>query len=346
MIDSTVPAAIAAKIQRSHGVVSASPMPAGFSGAAVFRCQSETHGQLALRRWPSAVGQQRVSEVHRVQSFALKSGCQIVPQLLPIANDEQTFTIHQGSCWEIATWVPGTRLPSDASIDQIVTGAQAIAEFHQSVVELGQTTQQARCLTSRLERISQLDRLISQILAARLENSQIAASSLLRNALIRSQQLLQQNWSSVATEISRSLNRYACQSFVTQYVLRDVHRDHLLFTNAKPTGLVDFDAIRVDMPLTDLVRWAGSFIGGFDVDRDREEVWKAVLAGYGANPTFPVSDPIQQLQLARTLHSSGVWISLANWLNWIVVENRQFADQDEQIAKRIDNLIAMAVCAP
>ena len=319
------------------------------SGARVYRCESESAGSLALRCWPASVNEDRVAEVHRVQTAAHQSGCQIVPQLLQItsngnSNGPQTIATHKNQCWEIANWLPGTKLPRDASVQQIVTGAKAIRAFHQSVAGLGtQTTsplsKSPLCLASRIERVAQLN----QILPKAFDRSQLMFSDFLNDSLIRAQQVLRQNWPAVASEISRSINEHAAHRYQTQYVLRDVHRDHILFAEDRAVGLIDFDAIRFDLPLTDLVRWAGSFSSHFENPEKTEDVWEAVLAGYGPNLSFPNTEGADQVLLAKALHFSATWISLGNWIAWMLVEHRTFPGQDQKIADRIDTLVRLAL---
>src|SRR5205085_7730253 len=46
-----------------------------------------------------------------------------------------------------------------------------------------------------------------------------------------------------------------------QPAIRDVHHEHVLFTGDQVTGLIDFGALRIDTPLTDVARLVGSLVG-------------------------------------------------------------------------------------
>ena len=95
--------------------------------------------------------------------------------------------------------------------------------------------------------------------------------------------MVKRKWDEVSCQIARSLSQYAERNVHTQYVLRDVHREHILFSKGQPAGLIDFDAVRVDTPSTDLARWVASFLGE-NMDNDR--VWDAALAGFRGENTL------------------------------------------------------------
>ncbi len=130
-----------------------------------------------------------------------------------------------------------------------------------------------------------------------------------------------------------------------QYVLRDIHRDHILFTDREPTGLIDFDAVRMDTPATDLARWVGSFHvpPGKSGDREIEKVWEAALAGFRDENSLK-SCPQRDLNvgLARDLCFATTWISLANWLVWVLCQQRAFPAGQNAVARRIGDLVHAA----
>ena len=126
----------------------------------------------------------------------------------------------------------------------------------------------------------------------------------------------------------------------TQYVLRDVHRDHVLFTDQKPTGLIDFDAIRVDTPSTDLARWVGSFLDG---RKETEMLWETALAGfYDVYSLNGKSKVAIDHRLAKDICFSTTWISLVNWLDWLLCQQRSFPPGPEFVAARVRELIRLA----
>ena len=75
---------------------------------------------------------------------------------------------------------------------------------------------------------------------------------------------------------------YADASFALQPCLVDVWHDHVLFTGEEVTGVVDYAAMRLDVPHADLARLLGSLV------EDDEAGWRAGLEAYGR--WLPVPD--------------------------------------------------------
>ncbi len=344
MIDDQVPAAVVDTLLRPLGIKTARLVSGGFSGAKVFCCQDATGRQFALRGWPRKVKRKRVEEVHRVMSAAHASGCEIVPPLVANEGDSRATYLQQ-RYWDVTHWMPGAPLPADAGPDEIKRGAAAIARFHQAVRPLGCKVQPPPAAASRLQRIRELDR---DLPAVKTNNpSFVSKDPRLTDAVSSACRLLWENWTEVADQIVRSLTRHQQAEVETQYVLRDVHREHILFDRSRPSGLIDFDAVRIDTPMTDLARWVGSFSAS-----DDEQTWQQALAGYLEHS--PSSDqrgfshlsaaetlnaPADRLRLARDLGFATNWISLANWVIWIIVEKRAFPGGPGAVATRIAELL-------
>ncbi len=337
------------------GVVSARAMPPGMSGASVFQCQLASGDLLALKRWPAGTGLARIRKVHQVVQHARNSGCELVPGIHPVAvgigNSPQTAFSHQQSHWDLTQWMPGepashAAASDPATLDQVRSGAAVIARFHASVRSLGVRQQPPPAVLARLKRLSELDPLVPQAidLAAPPASAQ-EISPALQRAIHEAGRLLHWKWNEVSRRIARSLSQYQFASVTIQYVLRDIHRDHILFSDRRPTGLIDFDAVRMDTPATDLARWVGSFA----VEPERssemaiEKVWDAALAGFcQENPSNFHPQPDLHVALARDLCFATTWISLANWLVWLLCQQRAFPVGQDAVAGRIVELASTA----
>lgn len=125
-----------------------------------------------------------------------------------------------------------------------------------------------------------------------------------------------------------------------QWVLRDVHREHLHFvgdthSTTSPSkaltvaGIIDFDAIGLDHVATDLARWAGDFVN---------QPLSAAVAGY--REIRPLSD--DAVELAADLMYTGTVAALANWTDWLVWEKRKFPVDATMIQARLEHLIDSA----
>ncbi|QDT11210.1 phosphotransferase [Planctomycetes bacterium K23_9] len=368
MIDNTLPPAIARSLVSLHGVTEVVAVAPGMSGARVFRCQSYDGRQFALRRWQSQASPKRIAEIHRIVASAYGNGCTMVPQQLPMDFHGNTCPSFDGSTWDLATWVTGSPLPADATVQQIAAGAAAIGRFHQAVATMGNRMQPAPAVRSRLSRAAEVDRLLPRLQGVDWS----ACPEILIRPLARARDQLQTKWASVHHEFARSIRGYHDADVLTQYVIRDVHRGHILFTSTdsdqvaesvamettatktdatddaatsyRATGMIDFDAVRVDTPVTDLVRWGGSFLDSHHLgDCGADAIWDSVLAGHQRESTSLQSWRAGEFRLlAGQLHRISTWISLANWLDWLTIEQRKFPTNDQMVARRIDELADLA----
>lgn len=324
------------------------------SGGVVFRCQDEAGGLWALKRWPESASHARASEVHRVWRTAQQEGCRLVPALAwagPVGSQ----------LWELSEWMPGKPLEASADAGAIRSGARAIADFHGKVAGLGTRLAPAPAVLARIERLDQLAQFDQKAGAADLSHLAPRTGA----SVQRARQMLVPRWASVRRELLAQLDPWSRCPVRLQYVLRDVHREHVLFDRGEPTGLIDFDAIRIDTVAADLARWVGRFLasepaayrlaGSLQPGQDRgREIWHAALAGLSGHSLFPdvaadanldIQSPVdwqQTLALAGVLHRATTWISLANWLQWTLVDRRLFLAGDRGVSERIDELTRLA----
>ena len=307
----------------------------GMSGACVYRCKSKSDECMALKRWPLGVQRRRIVEIHQAMTHALERGCELVPRIV------QAPTKSGQHYWDLTQWMPGQPLAKTAPLDLIRSGAGAIVQFHISTGPQIAERRESPAVIERLERLAELDRQ----LPLTLFDHALDWPADLQAAINRASQLLRWKWDNLRLQAARLLKQHADHRMQLRLVLRDVHREHVLFDNNQPSGLIDFDAIRNDAVATDFARWAGS--GWRDQEtgqlRPEEEVWNAILAGIGdvcssMDGYFGETD----LRLARLLYRVNPWISLGNWLIWLTVEQRQFLADSSVIAERISMLADLA----
>ena len=111
--------------------------------------------------------------------------------------------------------------------------------------------------------------------------------------------------------------------------LRDIWHDHVLFTGAQVTGLIDFGALRTESPAADVARLLGSLVG------DDVEGWRTGVAAY--RRVRPLTE--NELRLVEVFDYSNVLLAGMNWLRWLCLEGRQFARM-EQVIERLEVLVA------
>ncbi|MCO8121878.1 phosphotransferase [Stieleria sp. TO1_6] len=344
-----IPIDVKRRLLDLHQIRSVQPMPPGNSGAVLFRCQGDQ--AFALRGWPIETAVERVREIHQVISTAARS-CTLLPQYASLPPDGPTYLVdRQGRIWELASWLPGQPFPYDATFEQIADGAAAIATVHRHLQPIGQSQRPAAAIDQRIRRTRQLSDLLPTLFDINLEGR---LNPLVAGEVSTARELLRRNWHTSAQRILETLLPQASRPRGLHYVLRDIHREHALVVGGRISGIIDFDALRVDTPAADLSRWATSFSV---FSQDSARTIDCVLAGYfGIQPLeqkpasaivtdFPPADTNvfgpDFRTLVETLATSSLWISLANWVVWLVIESRQFPDF-QSVALRLRRLIDAA----
>jgi homoserine kinase type II len=132
-----------------------------------------------------------------------------------------------------------------------------------------------------------------------------------------------------ASDSASSIQPLSDEILPVQPVIRDIWHDHLLFTEDKVTGIVDFGAMKLDSVAVDLSRLLGSLIGSDVIG------WQKAIDHYGQHR--PLSST--EIQFAFALNQSANLIGSLNWLKWILVERRQFESWDN-VDRRIRELLA------
>jgi Ser/Thr protein kinase RdoA (MazF antagonist) len=348
LIDPQIPDLIVRRVLIPIGVKEAVSIAPGMSGARVFRCRLANEAQAALKQFPVGTKLARIQEVQRVIRHSRTSGFALVPEFYERSG--QTCWECDGQFWELQQWLDGQPLNATqldgSTLTQITRGAFVIASFHASVRSLGHARTPAPAVLARLNRVRELDQLLPQALRGTkgFEKSLTADedSRQLALAIGDAARVLRWNWQEARAKITRSLAPWIEREMDLQYVLRDIHQDHILFHDHQPRGLIDFDAVRMDTPVTDLARWGGSFehLCGADSAVKVNELWKAVLAGFQqASPFMDNGWTKDDVSLASSLCHATKWISLANWLTWVVCEQRSFPCGIRVVSARIRELV-------
>ena len=132
-----------------------------------------------------------------------------------------------------------------------------------------------------------------------------------------------------APDIGARLGAAAQFDVQLQPCVGDIWHDHVLFEDARVTGLVDFGAMKPENVAIDVARLLGSMAGN-DISG-----WQDGLAAYEAVRT--ISRAERSLVIAFDL--SGVLLSGFNWIEWIYVDRRMFENRPA-ILQRLDGLVA------
>jgi len=307
----------------------------GYSGALFWRLTGPA-GQFCLRRWPAEhPSPEQLRLIHAVILHANAAGVGFLP-LPQCTADGVTVVAAEGHLWELTPWLPGEpclEVPADDL--KLSNAMRALASFHTAVADFPTdmpTTDVSPGIAARRRKLGELRsggcKALHSAVATTEANSHHASQ--LRRAALRLLEL----FPLVAAAVDESLQAAEPLAVRLSPCLGDVHRDHVLFAGAEVSGLIDFGALRIDTPATDVARLLGSYAG------DDPAVWQVGLAAYEQNR--PLSDA--ERELVNAIDRSTVLMGGLNWIRWLYVERRQFAETEsvltrmQQFAVRLEHL--------
>jgi len=304
--------------------------PESFSGASLWRVET-ARGPLALRCWPTEHPKlERLEFIQAVLWHVDQEGFHRVP--VPVETEHKHgYVRHDGHLWELVPWLPGEptyrKSPSPRKLENALL---ALAEFHRAAASfpLPETG------PIRSPGLSERARKLKQLLTGGLASLEAAVGeedtddSLWPELAPRARRLI-----ALATQtgpkIQPTLEIAASLAVSIQPCIRDVWHAHVLYTGDKVSGLVDFGAMRAENVTSDVARLLGSLAGNSLDD------WHTGLAAYQAGR--PLSS--DERALLAAFDKSAVVMGGLQWLEWIYVERRQFANQAAVMA-RIDEFLA------
>jgi Ser/Thr protein kinase RdoA (MazF antagonist) len=131
-----------------------------------------------------------------------------------------------------------------------------------------------------------------------------------------------------AGEVAPFLLPWANRIVSLQPCLCDIWHDHVLFTGAAVTGIIDYGGAKFDHVAVDLARLLGS---------TAEDDPALTAEGMNAYKRLR-SLSLEEQQLVRLLDRTGALIGLANWLKWLFYERKTFENY-ATVAQRMKRLV-------
>ena len=327
----------------------------GFSGAEVYRLET-ARGTLALRRWPAEhPSPERLTWIHSVLTQAVANGFDRLP--LPIRaagtiepddvplrrssaekRSRDTIVSHDGHLWELTPWLPGEadfhRSPSPT---RLTAAMQALAQLHQAMASFQPNPQPQGPSPGISARLEQLRGLLSG--GAQRVSGTISVAVTLKARHASTPEMVPDTFSQAslpalldaaleilahferrAPDIERQLSASVDRRVPLQPVVRDIHDEHVLFVDDQVSGIIDFGAMRFETVAGDIARLLGSLVRSDATNR--HSGWQAGLTAYEA--VRPLSDA--ERELVPLFDRSGLLLGGMNWLQWLFVDGRQFAD--------------------
>lgn len=302
----------------------------GFSGASVYRVEAPDNRLFAVRKThvTSTMPEARMMALHRLLRAVSRQGLSVVPvPIEPVRN--RFFNLHglegfsageswvkiASEVWQAEPWMPGAPADRELTNEQLQSALKCLHLFHEAA---GRAVS-----TASLNEWFNLTSGASPGLIRRLTIATELSDGFLKTLRVGLAADPDPEFRALALRICEllaswlpwlliRLTQISKQSFRLQPVLRDLWRAHVLFTQDRVTGLIDFSAMANDHVSLDLSRLLRSWFAG-DVRRIRD-----------AAQEFSLLRPLDQSEwtLLEAFDASTVLLSPVTWLR------RRFASGD------------------
>ena len=290
----------------------------GFSGSLIFKVDGQSQSY-CLKRWPESTPVEKLRWIHRVLIFVVANGCAEVVTPLSTQAGETYFQSPHG-IWELTKWATGEpnylAQPDDSKLNAAI---DFLARFHQAAARFFFNFEPSENVGMASQRLDSF-----QTIASAATQSDWSVIDLPRERL----RLFVEKGRGVANQLKDSLKVFRTQQLPIHPVIRDIRSEHLFYENDRLVAVIDFGAMRTDSVACDLARLLG------DCCQGRAQCLEAGLDHYHA------IRPLSQIErnLASLLYQTSIVVGLINWIDWLMVQQRQF-DNPDRVRLRINSLL-------
>jgi len=338
------PRLVLAEFLRPESICRIEPLgnAGGWSGSLLWRVQAVALGaglttsprHYCLRRWPAGTVPDRLHFIHLILTHVAAQGIDFVPAPVPLLRRTSVSLVQDDDnyLWDLAPWLPGIAdYHARPTRERLAAAMRALAQFHTAAASFQPSVVHSGPAPALVERIE----LVQQLLSGELSRITTAVHPGLNAELDpRANRILELTHNRIAPLLPW-LESAALINLPLLPAIRDIHHEHVLFTGGEVTGLIDFGAMRMDTPLTDIARLAGSLIADDRLARD------FALDAY--SQLRPLVD--QDRRLIDLLDRSGLILGGLNWLRWLYLDRRDMGPLPP-IVKRLDEILARMVASP
>ena len=310
--------------------VSVTPATPGFSGALVFRVDIDETA-FCVRQWPTGMPIERLQAIHRLLDHVGQNGD--VPIPVPLSSsDGQSIASFHGHLWQVEPWLPGEadfdQNPTDARLQAAMTG---LANWHRAASHYKPPHRDTDWLVACHEGKSPTVASRLQSLVWWRSNLDAAERRLVLETDDRFRSVGQRltiHFRRLADSIGRELQQVEPLCVRQQPCIRDLWHDHLLFSDDRLTGMIDFGAVKTDSVACDLSRLLGSLFGGDAAG------WQRALDAYEQTRSLTTAEH----QLVRPLNLSGLLLSGMTWLQRRA-EDSVSVEQMPRVIARLERIV-------
>jgi Ser/Thr protein kinase RdoA (MazF antagonist) len=315
----------------------------GFPDAVVRGSADPAQRMLCLRRWPiEHPSPQRLKFIHAVLQHAARDGISFVP--IPLGTrDGESFVHHDRHLWQLEPWMPGSAdYEQSPRVEKLRGAMTALAQLHvatgnfqQSAITLSLNAKaQSIPTTSQSAIPRRLAQLREHSHGGTNELSRAITGTIWPELAPLARQFIAA-FPIAAQNAIKKLEPLTAVPLPIQPCLRDIWHDHILFTGEEVTGIIDFGAVDIDTPATDIARLLGSLVA------DDSEAWQTGLAAYSAVRPLSPEESLAVVALDR----SGTVLAGCNWIRWIYVDRRTFENR-QQVIDRFCRILKRVSLSP
>ena len=312
----------------------------GLSGGRVWKLTLLDGTQWALRQWPLKTPRNRIDTIHQTLDFLGSRGCRVIPTYRVTKGGTDRWIEYEHAYWDCATWIDGDAQGSTLSaVDYAGELSIGAALFSKPCPRHRCPGIEVAALVERLQRINALGELVRDHGGKLLERAKRHPWSFENSALIDGVLTFLRAWQTQSTQMSQILRRHMTIPWQVTWVVRDCHRGNAIFKKSKLAAWIDFDATRVDTPAVDLGRILSSLDSEIPDNSttlqsplsDPHSIKEIALDAY--QTVSPLNE--DELQLVLDFRWINPLITLGNWLEWTLIEARQFGPSPETLLARI-----------
>jgi Ser/Thr protein kinase RdoA (MazF antagonist) len=289
-------------------------VPPGFSGAQVWRGDDRERPVFALKAWPPEYSAERLITIHRwiSQSYRLPFVPSVLPDLAGV-----TVVVDSGRVWDVTRWMPGAPVET-AGKAEVHAACAALAELH-ALWRGNSPPEPCRGVRNRLQLLR------DWLAASSMPRSSARLAPVLGSLAVRTNEAV----SRATPDAIRMLEPWEHVALAVQPCVRDLRGEHVLFTQARVSGIIDYGAMALDNPAVDLARWLGDVAAG-----DASHFTSGLQAYLKAGGRLDVPDEVVgQLARSGALCSAIVWLQRLRESNWSLSEQNR-------VKKRLGQLLA------